>query len=102
MADLEKVIYSIERFICHVPDACRDCGYDIDPYPACEYKLMQDALELLKAKEAIPPKMMDTAIPVSKTAVRFVKTYWCGECGEAVEKSYRFCPKCGRAVKLEA
>lgn len=56
MADLEKVIYSIERCICHVPDACQDCGYDTEPYPACEYALMRDALELLKAKE---PKLLN-------------------------------------------
>ena len=49
MTEREKVIYSIERCICHVPDACRDCAYDAEhPYPECEYTLLQDALELLK------------------------------------------------------
>ena len=51
MADREKVIYSIERCICHVPDACRDCGYDNEPYPKCFEHLLLDALTLLKAQE---------------------------------------------------
>jgi hypothetical protein len=46
------VIYSIERCICHVPDACRDCGYDNEPCPKCFEHLLRDALSLLKAQEA--------------------------------------------------
>ena len=53
MIDRDKVIYSLERCICHVPDACRDCAYyerflnssGIE----CEEMLMKDALELLKS-----------------------------------------------------
>lgn len=51
MTDREKVIYSIERCICHVPDACRDCGYDNHEYNECVEKLLRDALELLKEQE---------------------------------------------------
>lgn len=54
MPDLEKVIYSIERCICHVPDACRDCAYDAGhPYNECVELLLRDALELLKAQEPV-------------------------------------------------
>ena len=57
MADREKVIYSIERCICHVPDACRDCAYDAGhPYNECVEMLLRDALSLLKAQE---PKTID-------------------------------------------
>ena len=50
MADREKVIYSIERCTCHVPDACRDCAYDAGhPYNECVEMLLRDALELLKS-----------------------------------------------------
>lgn len=53
MAELEKVIYSIERCICHVPDSCRDCAYDAGhPYNECVELLLKDALSLLKAQEA--------------------------------------------------
>ena len=54
MADLEKVIYSIERCICHVPDACRDCSkYGGDNAIRCMEELLTDALALLKAQEAM-------------------------------------------------
>ena len=54
MNDLrEKVIYSIERCICHVPDACRDCAYDAGHlYPECFELMMKDALSLMKAQES--------------------------------------------------
>ena len=49
MIDREKVIYSIERCICHVPDACRDCAYDAGhPYNECVEMMLKDALALLK------------------------------------------------------
>ena len=51
----EKVIYSIERCISNVPDACRDCGYDNELCPKCFEHLLRDALELLKAQE---PKLL--------------------------------------------
>lgn len=52
MADREKVIYSIERCTCHVPDACRDCAYDAGhPYNECVELMLKDALSLLKAQE---------------------------------------------------
>ena len=58
MTDLEKVIYDIERCICHVPDACRDCSHDWSKKDGdvtaidCMEELMTDALELLKVQEA--------------------------------------------------
>jgi hypothetical protein len=55
MVDRENVIYSIERCICHVPDACRDCGYDNETCPKCFEHLLRDALSLLKAQE---PRVM--------------------------------------------
>lgn len=52
MADLGKAIYSIERCICHAPDACRDCAYDAGhPYNECVEMMLKDALSLLKAQE---------------------------------------------------
>lgn len=53
MTERENVIYSIERCICHVPDACRDCAYDAGhPYNECVEMMLRDALELLKAQES--------------------------------------------------
>ena len=52
MTKLEKVIDSLGRCTCHVPDACRDCAYDNKPSPECWLTLEHDALELLKEQEA--------------------------------------------------
>lgn len=52
MNDMEKVKYDIERCICHVPDACRDCShYKHGEYLDCMEELLKDALFLLKEKE---------------------------------------------------
>lgn len=52
MPDREKVIYDIERCICHVPDACRDCShYGHDAPIGCMEELLADALVLLKEQE---------------------------------------------------
>lgn len=52
MPDRENVIYDIERCICHVPDACRDCShYGHGEVIGCMEELLTDALELLKEKE---------------------------------------------------
>ena len=52
MADLEKVIYDIERCVCHVPDACRDCSHYGFDRMECMENLLKDAMELLKSQQA--------------------------------------------------
>jgi hypothetical protein len=70
----EKVIYSIERCICHVPDACRDCAYDAGhPYNECVEMLLKDVLELLKEQESVKPIVEQYALPLTNTSVRFIK-----------------------------
>lgn len=52
MIDREKVKYDIERCICHVPDACRDCShYKHGEYLDCMEELLKDALALLKEQD---------------------------------------------------
>lgn len=91
MTDREKVIYSIERCVSHVPDACRDCSYDnYGEYNACVDKMLRDALELLKEQEPVKPN------------VRWVKGVsggTCPKCLDWVQRSYNYCPFCGQAVK---
>ena len=55
MPDREKVIYDIERCICHVPDACRDCSHykELGNAISCMEELLSDALALLKEQEAV-------------------------------------------------
>ena len=75
MADLGKVIYDIERCICHVPDACKDCSkYGGDNAIRCMEELLTDALSLLKAQEpgwiSVKDRLPDAAgVPVLVTAV---------------------------------
>ena len=100
--DREKVIWDIERCICHVPDACRDCSkysgeVDFDPIP-CMEALLSDALALLKEQEPVKP-YRDEEWPNGE--------YACGCCAQALfDKGKlmrpRFCPWCGRKVKWDA
>lgn len=104
MAELENVIYSIERCICHVPDACRDCGYDNEPCPKCFEHLLRDALSLLKAQEPKPPRF----------TVAYDKIFYaCDNCGKSLlvvanaegikglSNMPKYCPECGQAVKWD-
>lgn len=95
MNDRGKVIYSIERCICHVPDACRDCGYDNEPCPKCFEHLLRDALSLLKAQEPIP---CGEKIKAGDVVLDF---YECGYCKNAIRKPWRYCPFCGKEVKWD-
>ena len=122
MPELNKVIYSIERCICHVPDACRDCAYDAGhPYNECVELLLRDALQLLKAQEAdikaLSEKYADLldrtmeAVPPEKRELPYgmydaVKyEYKCGACGCGLMRNEKwranYCPECGRSVKWE-
>ena len=100
MDDLRgKVIYSIGRCICHVPDACRDCAYDAGhPYNECVELLLKDALSLLKAQE--PQTVIVDDIPKDDTwfGIWFGR---CPNCKEMLTKKYHkhFCGNCGQAVK---
>lgn len=91
MIDREKVIYSIERCICHVPDACRDCAYDAGhPYNECVEMMLKDILTLLKEQEPVKPNKPGTAY----------KTTWsCGVCSYPISTAWVACPSCGRKVK---
>ena len=50
----KQVIYDIERCICRVPDACRDCSKykEGQPVVICMEELLKDALTLLKEQKA--------------------------------------------------
>lgn len=45
MSKLDDVKYDIERCICHVPDACRDCSHNSErvDFPACMENLLREA-----------------------------------------------------------
>ena len=55
MTDREQVVYDIERCICHVPDACRDCSKFNTVGGNCTEDLLSDALALIREQE---PRML--------------------------------------------
>ena len=83
--DREKVIYDIERCICHVPDACRDCShYGHGEVIGCMEELLTDVLALLKEREAVRHDL-----------------FICPVCKNALFEGQKFCHECGQAVKWE-
>ena len=90
MPDSGKVIYDIERCICHVPDACRDCShYGHGEAIGCMEELLKDALELLKEQEAVKP--------IERNGF-----YYCGLCRYALMTNrQKYCSDCGQAVKWD-
>lgn len=88
MIDKEEVIYSIERCISHVPDACRDCIYDsLHPYNECVENMLKDVLELLKepGKEISLPKL-------------YSDTFQCPVCNHELYCYQKYCAYCGKGI----
>ena len=97
MPDRDRVIYDIERCICHAPDACRDCSKFNTVGGNCTEDLLSDALALLREQEPVKPKRFLGALS---------DWYHCGVCwadmldtGDGYRPKY--CPQCGRAVKWD-
>lgn len=90
MADREKVIYDIERCICHVPDACRDCShYGHGEVIGCMEELLTDALALLKEHEAVKP------ILIREGRNKHYNDYVCPRCDNEVVYEQNYCSECG-------
>ena len=95
MADMERVKYSIERCISHVPDACKDCAYDAGhPYNECVEMMLNDVLALLKEQDAVEPIKKDTV----EITARY--EFDC-PCGAPLLVGQPYCADCGRSVKWE-
>ena len=106
MADREKVIYDIERCICHVPDACRDCShYGNGEVIGCMEELLTDALTLLKEQEAKPMIENERGWNCPSCGLKLIgKTssgYPCDLIDLPEDEPIHFCPMCGQAVKWE-
>ena len=95
MPDRDQVIYDIERCVCHVPDACRDCShFGSGDALDCMERLLKDAMELLKEQKAEYIEIVDGD---------YGKTHWyvCGGCKTPIYPGDRYCHECGRPVKWE-
>lgn len=91
---LAKVIGGLDACL---EGLCEACSYrDVDAPGECKDALMYDAFALLKAQEPVS---------VQKKQMEMVglQTWdWaCGNCGQTVLFSAKFCPWCGRAVKWQ-
>lgn len=74
MPDREKVKYDIERCICHVPDACRDCShYKHGEYLDCMEELLKDALALLKDQDDLGAELTNAVELIHKKNERIEK-----------------------------
>ena len=86
MTDKKQVIFDIERCICHVPDACRDCSkYKGVDGLRCMEELMADAYTLLKEQEAVEP--FHKCIGKSFSLIQ--------------DSNYNYCPYCGKPITWE-
>jgi len=93
--DREKVIKGLE--VCtSKPRYCTDCPYKAN---CCldSQEVMEDALALLKEKEAttFKPHYID------KYSKHFICGVECGACHKEISSTYHYCPWCGRSVKWE-
>lgn len=97
----KQVMFDIERCICHVPDACRDCSKykGVDGF-RCMEELMADAYVLLKEQEIGHWVVLENC---SNAGV------YCSECHKKIFDHYPmrkqlsyFCPHCGTRIEGKA
>lgn len=100
MADREKAIKGLQ--CCKSPNDHEHCPYNTGVhYNVCTYRLLSDALELLKEQEPILLENQHKPYGISTNA----NSPWisrCPRCGKKVEgKQTRFCKYCGQGVKWD-
>lgn len=91
MPDREKVIDGLKKHITTI-----EASGDGHKWRFVQVKIIEAALELLKAQEPVEPRKILPCI------TRPVGGYVCGHCGiRFLEKNDYYCSNCGRAVKWE-
>lgn len=94
MPDVErvkKVINGLEDSL-----ANNGCGFmdGVGELFAVSGEDLQNALALLKAQEPVEPKKL---MEKSKNGYRW--RFYCGKCGDEIDRLDKYCRHCGRAVK---
>ena len=99
MTDREKVIKGLTACVMAGLEKARptDCPYFLQCFPDVGpadpfVPLMQDALDLLKEKEAVPAIQRE---------IMHMLFWCCGSCGVAITDGDKFCRMCGQAVLWE-
>lgn len=60
------------------------------------YGVVEDILALLKAQEAVESKKL-----MAKSKNGYKWRFYCGKCGDEIDRLDKYCRHCGRAVKWE-
>jgi len=88
--DREKVIKGLEN--CKEGGSCDGCQYDINS-SKCIFLLHADALALLKEHDPVKPVNVRWEMGINGGN--------CPKCMNWVQRSYNYCPFCGKAVKWD-
>jgi hypothetical protein len=97
MPDIEKVIKGLECCIIHVScGADGGCPYKSQTDANCLDTAIKDALALLKAQEPVEPKKL---MEKNKNGYRW--RFYCGKCGDEIDRLDKYCRHCGRPVKWD-
>jgi len=94
MIDSENVIKGLEICVDRVAGkyTCNECPYEIDENN-CEINLAKDAIALLKYQEPVKPVNVRWEMGINGGN--------CPKCMNWVQRTYNYCPFCGKAVKWE-
>lgn len=98
MPDREKVIKGLE---CCNSVSCQKCPYNGNK--ECNNRgffysqAIEDALTLLKEREAVPVDTKMIGMPNGMD----IEAFCCPDCRIVLDESFHFCPNCGQAVKLD-
>lgn len=92
MTDREKVIKGLEELRDHLFHEYNVCYHGDEEDVYRRFLVVDDALALLKEQEPIPVKRIDGKHN------HFIK---CGNCNTDLMSGMKYCPQCGKAVKLD-
>ena len=93
-------MYDIEKCICHVPDACKDCShYGHGEVIGCMEELLTDAIALLKDREAKPMIENERGWNCPSCGIELIGKTASGYPCDLIDLPLNFCPKCGQEVK---
>lgn len=99
MPDYNKVIEGLKH--CKQgAKGCTNCPYG-NPYDACQWILMQDAMDLLEYQQIHLDAFMKDQEPMEPICVKcgHIAVYRCKKCNKALVGEAKYCFECGQAVK---
>lgn len=83
MPDVEKVIHDLEKCL------------DDSVAAVVPADTVREVIALLKAREPVEPKKL-----MSKIKNGYKWRFYCGKCGDEIDRLDKYCRHCGREVKF--